>query len=638
MKNTIAERILDFIKNFPPFDSIEKEELLEVCKKIEVIYLEKGKVLFSQNQQPHKHFYLVKEGAVGLYSLFEEEQILIDICDEGDLFGLRPMIQKDSYRLSAKAKEESIVYAIPVDQLKEIGANNKRVSQYILSSFSSNLKTPYATNTEGELFAHDKPSILTDSYFEYQKINYSKNPIHCDKNTSIQEAATEMSRANVGSILVAENNKPIGIVTDKDLRRKVATAKHTVGESITKIMTAPVITASKDISTTEVQIMMMKHKIKHVCITQDGSDQSQILGIVSEHDIVVSHANTPSVLIKEINRTTRVSNLVVNRKKATQLIKNYLNKGIPIAIIANIISEINEVITQKAIAFSLEKMPAEPPVSFAWLALGSQGRKEQLLLTDQDNALVFDTVNKLDLEKTRSYFIELATSVTRILNQIGYEYCPADMMASNPKYCLSISEWNRQFDSWIRNPSEKTIMLCTIFFDYNRVYGDKKLVSQISKGIFKSIQSFEIFLNYLGRNALLNPPPMGFFRQFIVEQDGEHKDRFDIKRRALLPIIDAARLLVLSENVEGKNNTIARLEKMAQLEPQNSDLYLSCIDSFKILLKFRTKEGFKNSDSGRYVNINDLTKSEKLQLKSCFKPIKDIQELIQIRFNLAQMM
>lgn len=181
-------------------------------------------------------------------------------------------------------------------------------------------------------------------------------------------------------------------------------------------------------------------------------------------------------------------------------------------------------------------------------------------------------------------------------------------------------------------------MMCTIFFDFNLVYGEEKLVQKLAKSIFKSINSYEIFLNFLGRNALINPPPLGFFRQFLVENNGEHKNQFDLKARALMPLIDAARLITLSHQLKNKNNTIERFEALIIEEPQNKDLYLSCIDAFKILLRYRTKQGINHHDSGRYVDLNNLSKTEKLKLKGCFKPIKDIQELLNIRYNLSQMM
>ncbi len=211
------------------------------------------------------------------------------------------------------------------------------------------------------------------------------------------------------------------------------------------------------------------------------------------------------------------------------------------------------------------------------------------------------------------------------------------MMASNPKWCLSSTEWKNQFNAWITQPTEKAIMMCTIFFDYTLLYGDTNLVSNMTESIFKSIDSFDIFLNFLAKNALLSKPPLSFFRQFVVEHDGENKDQFDLKSRALMPLTDAARVLTLAHNIKDVNNTILRFQDLAEAEPNNKELYLSCIDSFKILLRYRTKQGIKHNDSGRYVGLNNLSKAEKLKLKGCFKPIKDIQDLLSVRYNLAQL-
>ncbi len=635
MKNTIAERIFDFLKNFPPFDILEKEQLFKISSEVKVHYIEQGKYIFKQSEFPHEHFYIVKDGAIGLYREMDNEQILVDICDEGDIFGLRPLIQNDQYLMSAKANEESVLYAISVDLLKEIIDSNNKVKKYIVASFSSNIKTPYARNNTGNLFAN----IDTNTTFsEVQTAQYSKNPITCTKNSTIQEAALIMSEKKVGSILIVEDKKPIGIITDKDLRLKIATGLVSIDKKVNEIMSSPVITFPKKITVAEAQIAMIKHKITHLCITCDGTPKSELIGILSEHDIVVLHGNNPSVLIKEINRAKTVETLTYIREKTSQLLKGYIEQNIPIPFILKIIAEITDAIIIKTIELSIAEMETVPPIKFAWLALGSQGRKEQLLITDQDNALIFEDVPKEIYQSTKAYFIKLSKKITDKLHLVGYDNCPANMMASNPKWCLSQTEWEQQFNNWITKPTEDAIMMCTIFFDYNFVFGEKELVTKLSKSIFKSIQSYEIFLNFLGRNALRNPSPLGFFRQFLVEHDGEHKDQFDLKSRALMPLIDAARLITLSHNIKDKNNTITRFNKLIKVEPQNKDLYLSCIDSFKILLHYRTEQGMKHNNSGRYIDLNTLSKSEKLKLKGCFKPIKDIQELLNIRYSLAQMM
>ena len=629
MKNTIAQRIVDFLKNFPPFDVLNNNQLFEIASNVKVTYVEKDTLVFKQSEKPHDCFYIVKDGAIGLYRTMDTDQILVDICDEGDIFGLRPLIQNDHYLMSAIAIEESILYAISVEILKEIIKTNPKANKYIIASFSSNIKTPYANTTFLE---------NSNTFSEVQTAKYSKNPVTCLKNSTIQEAAKIMSLKKVGSIIIVEDKKPIGIITDKDLRIKIATGLIPISKNVSEIMSSPVITFSENITVAEAQIAMIKHKITHLCITKNGKPTSDLIGILSEHDIVVLHGNNPSVLIKELKRAKNIETLKYVREKTSKLLKGYIEQNIPITFISKIIAEITDTITIKAIELSIEEMKTKPPVKFGWLALGSQGRKEQLLITDQDNALVFENVLENESKKTKEYFLELSKKITTKLNAVGYEFCPANMMASNPNWCLSLTEWEQQFNTWITKPTEQAVMMCTIFFDYNLVYGDKELVNKLSKSIFKSIQSFEIFLNFLGKNALLNPPPLGFFRQFLVEQDGKNKDQFDLKSRALMPLIDAARLLTLSHNINNKNNTIARYLKLAKVEPQNKDLYLSCADSFKILLHYRTEQGLKNNDSGRYIDLSTLTKLEKLKLKGCFKPIKDIQDLLNIRYNLAQLM
>jgi len=635
MKNTIAERILDFLKGFPPFDALTHEQLFSIATQVKVHYIEKDNYIFKQNEDLHDSFYVVKDGAIGIY----RGSSLVDECDEGDIFGLRALIRKDQYLLDAKAIEESIVYSMSSKVLEDIIITNPKANQFLIASFATNTRNPYSEEDKGTLFANE--SFLqpnTNSFTEVQSANFSKNPIVCQAHTIIKDACLVMSARKVGSIIITEKKQPIGIITDKDLRNKIATGLHTINEEVESIMSAPVITFPPTITVAEAQIAMLKNEISHLCITTDGTPNSELIGILSEHDIIVMHGNNPSALIKEIKRATSAESLKFIREKAQELLKNYIEQHIPISFIANIISAINEAITKRIILLVISEIQEEPPANFAWLAIGSQGRKEQLLLTDQDNALVFEDVSEAKKEATNSYFLKLAKGINNKLNTVGFELCPANMMASNPKWCLSVTEWKAQFKNWITNPDEDKIMLCNIFFDYNLVYGNHDLVDEMSTSIFEAIDSYEIFLNFMGRNALKNPAPLSFFRNFLVEDSGEHKDQFDIKARAIMPLVDAARLLVLSHNTKDVNSTIERFKKLAEIEPQTKDLYESCISAFRILLRFRTQQGLKNNDSGRFIDLNSLSKADRLKLKGCFKPIKDIQDVLKVRFKLSQLL
>jgi CBS domain-containing protein len=458
----------------------------------------------------------------------------------------------------------------------------------------------------------------------------------CTPETSIKNAAILMTEKRVGSIIITKKNRPLGIITDKDLRTKIATGIFSIEEPVSKIMTSPVITYPTKITVAEAQIAMLKHRVTHLCITTDGTVNTELTGILSEHDIIVIRENNASFLIKEVKRTKSIEDLKQIRLRAQKLLKRYLEQQIPITFATKIITEINKSITNKIIENAINTMGSPLPTSFTWLAIGSQGREEQLLLTDQDNALVFDDVPKQDLKKTQAYFLEFAKKVTQDLNTVGFEYCPANMMASNPKWCLSLSQWQQQFNRWITLPDQDNLMLCTIFFDFEPAYGNYELTNIMTEGIFESIKHHEIFLNHLGVNALKNPPPLSFFRQFLVEQSGEHKDQFDIKSRAMMPLVDAARLLILSNEIKAHNNTILRYETLMELEPQNKELYNDCLIAFKNLLHFRTDQGLQHNDSGRFIDLKSLSKANRLELKNCFKAIKEIQELILVRFNLPQ--
>ena len=637
MNNTISERVADFLKRYPPFNLIKPKQLLEISSQVKISYLEKGQIVFNQGDEAHKEFFVVHKGAISLDRVIEEKSVTIDKCDEGDVFGLRPLIAKENYKMTALAEEESIIYGIPIDVFSPIGLKNIKVGNYLIESFATNTRNPYADEHKGRLFVDNVESIETEKpqFFELQPANYNKKIVTCKKDQPAMEIAQMMSGNRVGSVIVAENEIPIGIITDRDFRNKIATGLYPILTPASEIMTSPVICYAPNVTIAQAQVAMMKHRISQFCITEDGTPNSKLLGIISEHDIVVSQGSNPSVLMKAIKRTQRTKELKEIRKKITTLLQGYIKQNIPLTHTSKIITELNDATIKRVIELSLEKMETPPPVKFAWMSLGSQGRKEQLLNTDQDNAIVFEDVNEKQIEKTRAYFLQLAQKVNKRLNEIGFEYCPAEMMASNPKWCLSQSEWKKQFTNWITNPGNDEILLCSIFFDYDISYGDISLLNEISDHIFKTTKASPIFYVHLGKSVLMNPSPLGFFRQFLVEHDGQYKDFFDLKMRALMPITDAGRLLILSHEIKNVNNTSERFEKLAELEPENRELFLSCSYASKALLKFRTKQGLSRNDSGRYIELKSLNKEEKMKLKRCFKIIRDVQELIQLRFKLS---
>lgn len=637
MKNTIAERIADFLKRFPPFDLLKPDQLLEIAQQVKVIYKQKGEYVFEQNTQGHQQFYVVQKGAVAIQKLENDQTNTLDKCDEGDAFGLRPLFANENYLISAVAEEESILYAIPIESFKPLIKRNYRVGQFLIESFASNTRNPYSREHRGRLYTEEEDVVeeSTPELFELQPVKYVKNIISCRKEDPVHEVAKMMSKSKVGSILVLENQIPVGIVTDKDIRNTIAVGIYPINVPVEKIMTSPVICYPKGLTIAQAQVAMIKHKISHLCLTKDGTPNTKAIGIVSEHDIIVSQGNNPAALIKAIKRANKSKTLRAIRERVMHLLSGYIRQNIPMTHVSKIIFELNDATIKRVIERSLAKMDQEPPVKFAWMSLGSQGRKEQLLHTDQDNAIIFEDVPNSELENTKSYFMALAKQVNKGLYNIGFDYCPADMMARNPSWCLSLSQWKNQFENWMINPENEDILLCSIFFDYDISYGDVQLTNKLADHIFELSENNQLFLAAMASVSLRSPSPLGFFRQFLIERNGEHKDFFDLKKRALMPITDAGRVLILQHKIKNINNTAERFEKLASLEPQNSELYLSCSYTAKALLKFRTKQGLMHKDTGRFIALNALTKEERIKLKRSFKTISQIQELIKLRFKVS---
>ncbi len=639
MKNTIAERIQDFLKQFPPFDILKKEELLSVSGQIRVLYVEKGDYIFKQDTSCHNEFYIVREGAVGLYRGVDNDESLVDVCDAGDLFGLRIIIIKKNYRMSAKADEESIVYAIPAKVFEPFIQENKEVNRFLMETFAAHARNYYTETEKGQRIDNTISIEVAKDISELRSISYRKKPVTCSLDDSVKDVAKKMTKKKVGYVVIVDQNKyPVGIITDEDIRAKVATGLFSLESVVTKIMVSRVFTYSKKLTTVEAQIALIKHGISHLCITKDGTRNSKLIGILSEHDLLVSFGKNPSVLIKEIKRVKKIQRLRYIRKQVEKLLKSYLEQDIPTIHLLNIISEINEALVARIVELSLKEINSEPPIRFSFMVLGSQGRREQLLLTDQDNALVFEDVPEEKYETAQNYFLELANKITKGLHTIGYKYCPAEMMASNPRWCMSVSKWENQFKSWMTTPTEEGTLLSSIFFDFQYVYGDSLLVEKLADVVFEGVNKSNRFLGLLGVSALQKPSPLGFFKQFLVEQNGEHKDTFDIKTRAMMVLIDAARILTLYHNLKGVNSTLKRYEKLAELEPKNAAVFDGCAKAFRVLVKFRTRQGLLQKDSGRFIKLNTLSKKDKLRLKRCFRPIRDIQELLRVRFQLKSLM
>ena len=636
MSNAISQRVADFLKEYQPFTFLSYDDLIKIATSIKVINLEKNKTLFQINDTLHDSFYVVSSGVIHLTVISDSEETLLNKCYAGDIFGLRPFFAKNNYQMTAKAREEAIVYAIPIVAFKPFVAQNQEVLTFLLESFATNTKSSLDNQNSNKLLSDTLVYSDNQSDMHYfQTLNYNKIPLKIELNSVIKDVAQLLTENLVDNALVISNGNPIGIVTDNDFRSKVATGRIPMSHTVDKIMSSPVITVTDTVSVAEAQLVMLKHDVTHLCVTLDGTDKSEIKGVISEHDLVVAQANNPGILIKEIKKSQSAKDLKQVRDKLSDIIQSSINKNIPLVHINNIAGEITLALIKRSVELAILDL-GSPPARFAWLSIGSQGRKEQLLLTDQDSILVFEDVAAEKYRDVKDYFIKLAKKATATLEKVGYQLCPNNHIASTILWCKSLTDWTKQYNSWMNTPGENSNEISSVFFDYEMAFGELKLEDAITDVIFKNVKNNPLFFDYLGNDTLKKPTPLNFFKKFNVEEEGDFKNKFDIKTKALMPLIDGARLFILSNNIKGINNTYLRYKQLAIIDPKHSEIYLNCAEAFIILSKFRTLEGLKNDSSGQFINLEELSKVDKEKLKNALAPIKELEELIKDRFQLTQ--
>lgn len=637
MNNSLALRIADFLQDYTPFSELSREDLESIALSVSVLTLDKNQNLFKIGDTLHDKFYVVASGLIHISLITDAEENLIDKPAVGEVFGLRPFFAKNNYATNAKAIQDSVIYAIPIFVFKPFIANNTKVLDFLLQNFSSSSSD--STENLGMGFTNEggKTYETQNEIQFFQSLEYNKTPLLVSPDETVQNVAQKMTDSLLGSALVHHQNLPIGIITDVDLRSKIATGRFYITALAHKIMSAPVITVPENTSLAEAQLMMLQNNVTHLCVTVDGTDKTKIVGVISQQDLIFAQASNPGVLIKEIKRAPNSSELHKIRLKFEDFIQTSIEKKIPLSHINTIAGEVNNALIKRAIDLSILEL-GSPPVRFAWFSIGSQGRKEQLVYSDQNSFLIFENVAADKNLIVKEYFIRLSKKVVAILEAVGYGLSAQNYMASNPDWCKSFTEWVDQFSVWMNFPGEKSNAMATLFFDYELAYGLFEIEEHLNDAVFKNLDNGKKFFAFLGAETLKKPAPLTFFKQFNVEEEGTHKDLFDIKNRAILPLVDAARVLILSHKIKGVNNTFLRFKQLAMIEPKYAEIYANAAEAFMNLSTIRTKEGLKNNSDGQYILIEELSKSDRERLKNALLPMKDLEEIIKNKFQLTYFM
>lgn len=611
--NAIVERVAGFLRQHPPFDQLHEEALLSLSSACAIQYVAAQQWIFEEGAPCGKEVFVVRSG---LLEIITQQDGVLELCDAGDVVGARSLVDGTHYRAGARMREGGVLYRLPSKALRKLMEADGQFAWFFLEGLAA-----------GRYRDPQQARQALDPHLLLRKLELSQlRPAPgISAQTPIQEAAKEMSALNHSAILIWDaEHRPKGIVTDRDLRRKVATGLYSLTQSVSEIMSFPVRCAPPHLAEAEYQSILLEAGFRHLVITQDGTDRTAALHIVSEHDLLVQQTDNPAVLLRHL-RYLPLADLGSWTDKVLQWAERQMKTGLPASLISRYSGILHDALMRKIISLHIEEI-GSPPVGFAWLMLGSYARHEQVLRTDQDHALVFESGD----ESVRSWFLHLAQCGSESLEVCGFEKDPAGIGAQHPDWCLSLGEWKKKCLHWLQVPDPKNILQSTIFFDFRLIDGDAALVQSLKQ----TIQSTEkgLYLRWLANDALRTPAPMGFFQRFVLEKDGSHKDAFDLKLRALLPLVDVARLLSIDFNINERSSR-ERFHALSRLWPEQSKRMELAVSALDTLLHLRFEAGFRNQNSGRYVPIQQINKLQRQQLRNIFQLVEELQRLIKLRYQ-----
>jgi len=458
-----------------------------------------------------------------------------------------------------------------------------------------------------------------------------KNPVICDMQTSIRNATIKMTKADRSSILIStENDNIIGIVTDSDIRKRVVSSEKDIQSPVFQIMTAPLHSIKENSFISEALLTMKSNNIRYLGIHDENQT---IKNVISIGDIATVQNQIPNLIIKKIRNANVLEDLRECFLEIPLTIKTFIESGAKTRTITKLISKFSDEIIIKIISDAI-KIHGEPPAKFAFLILGSVGREEQTLVTDQDNAIVFEDSN--DNEKVREYFLKIGGEICNNLDFVGYQYCEGEIMANNPKWVMSISETQAALNKRINTPEVVDLIEISSLFDFRTIYGDFELGKTLQEQMNLRIKNDGLFFYHLANNIVSMNLPVSFFGN-LKTQKSDNKHKFIDLKKVLAIIVGFARIKALKHSVNEKN-TIYRIEKLHKMGIMSYNDYHNLKKMYDYFMNLRLNHQIQFIENNRIPNNNietsDLTQFDKSFLLKIFSQISDYKSNLSFEYKI----
>ena len=630
---TVTESVVAFLEKIPPFQFLPAPEIRALARTMTLEYFPKDTVILAAGRQVSEALYIVQKGAVKLgIRTNVGKELVLDMRSEGEVFGLLSLMGRDVARLDVVALEDTLCYTIPAADVQELMERHREVSEYFMrASITRYMDRSLAElRTQVNLMGNAEQLLYSLAAGDVAR----HGAVVCSQTATICDAAKVVSTGKSGAVFVVDDDgRAIGAVTDRDFARKVVAGGMPADQPVTKIMTAPVVSVESSERLFQALLTMLGRNIHHILVTEEGKPKS----VLTSHDLMLLQGKSPLSLARHIEQQQSIEDLAAAQKRIGDLLPLLMREGARASHITRVVAELNDRVMTKILELGEEQL-GPPPVPYCWVVLGSEGRREQTFKTDQDNALIYADPAEEVRVRASEYFEKLAVYAQEALEKCGYPACTGGWMASNPRWRMPLTAWQAMFREWIAEAAYHSVEDALILLDMRPVAGDFSLHETLWAGITEQLKTASFFKSILACISVGRKPPLGFFRSFVLDRSGEHKEELSIKDTGTGPIVEATRLFAVDAGIS-HTNTVDRLAALKAAEYMDEKVFIELQEAFEFLTLLRLENQLQQAREGKplsnYLSPRKLTNLQKGLLREAFQAVARLQGVIDDRFRSA---
>lgn len=644
----ISVRIADFLKEYPPFEFIGVDALRELASLSKVKFHEDGEIVFSQGQPRDIWLYVIQKGSVRIIEEGAEGEHLIDLRGPGDILGLQGIRSEEPYIHTCKTDTETILYGLPRKTFTEVALESARARRYLAAYFSLNPAyewggTPY--HPEPVIVDHGPVTLMRGGLTETgpTQADARRHLTTVEATAPLREVVIRLQSKRVECVLVVdEKGRPLGKVTDADLRDRLLEGSVHPQTPVGELMFTDLIAAGSGDSTGDLLLKLARHGKHFLVITEDGTLGSPATGLVSERNLFLQYGRFPTVVGEAIASAPDIQSLRFLRDRLEALVLEFLDNRASLKWLMKMVGILNRKMVRRILDLVLAQMVRDgwgyPPVEFSWLMMGSGGRDELMIRSAVYHALVYeDAVAGKEGESSR-FFTELALRGSSCLRQCGFLESPQNVLAQNPGWCLPLKAFKERFTRMIREPVKEHVYSARDAFDFLPVEeGPCPLAEALGRHIDRELREHPEFIRHMASDSLMNQPPRTIFKGYVVDKEGMRRDELAIKSHALLPLVDVARVFTLQSGAREPTPTFERFDAHARRlgeDSERANLFKEASEAFLVAQFARISQGLRSGTDGAFIRADVLSAGDRTLLITSFRTILNVLEVTAGHFNL----